>query len=44
MSMQYCEHHDKFIDTDWDCEHFTEDGHCVEFIGYQLTNEEQCQS
>ena len=39
MSMQYCFQCDKFIDTDWFPEHFTEDGHCVEYIDNQLNQE-----
>lgn len=41
MSVQYCEHCHKFIDTDHDVEHWDEGGNCVEFIGYQLTQTEQ---
>lgn len=32
MSMMYCEYHDKHIDTDWEAEHFDDNGDCVEKI------------
>jgi len=40
MSMEYCQWCDRHIDTDEDLNHFDEGGNCVEFIGYQLTNQE----
>lgn len=30
MSMMYCNYCDLLVDTDWDCEHFDEDGNCEE--------------
>ena len=41
MSIMYCHNCDKYIDTDWDAEHFTEDGNCIKFMEYQITQEEQ---
>ena len=41
MSVVYCHHCDRHIDTDHDEEHFDEGENCVEFIAYQLLNEEQ---
>jgi hypothetical protein len=28
MSVMYCEHCDQYIDTDYNAEHFDEDGNC----------------
>ena len=30
MSVMYCEHCDKYIDTDFNAEHFDENGDCEE--------------
>ena len=30
MSIMYCEYCHLYIDEDFDCEHFDEDGECVE--------------
>lgn len=37
---QFCEQCHKYVDHSVDPDHFDEAGYCVEFIGYQLTNQE----
>lgn len=38
MSCMYCDHCGVIIDTDYDCEHFTDDGGCT--IEEELNNEQ----
>lgn len=40
MSIQFCEACHEYVDKSDDPYHFDEGGNCVEFIGYQLTNQE----
>lgn len=39
MSVVYCEHHDTFIDTDYNAEHFLDDGECFDKALYALVEE-----
>jgi len=40
MSMMYCEHCDRMIDTDHDAEHFTDEPHqvCIELVKDEADN------